>query len=487
MAKTKHQKLADAIKLMLKEIGEHQKKVEQQLDMVQFYLSEKVLISGRPLMPPSKLKNLMDTHRLGLIQLSPNQELQRYLKEKPLIGMIVGVPPEIKPPVLPRQTIGWFIPWRLSIVLPHENSEKLNQMHQQALLYCPIAKEMSRELHGFEGEDAAASLTHQLLTAIESDRRLSVVRTNLLADPFPIWEESIKMWRSIPSEDTDPDDVSEVAVSPQDLDRAGFAPKAGLSLALAYEKVMKSIRTRQSKHRHSLRKIYKKKIEEKIFDNVPWSEEKKDSFLRKWQSRFFDENKKIQQANPGRWKQCECVSRETAARLIEYFVNEFIFNPANKKAGEVACVLWILIWIAQQDKSDQVTLKKVLNLSSKNLKPGKIIVGKIEITISWGLHHFLDCLCGQGEGTRTRRLFENLDLHGKALERALLHASKVVLGENEIPVMPGAFLGFPLLHPDQRMPIAQRQAMRRDEPIVPLRHTHTEVKKALLEASKASK
>lgn len=485
MAKTKHQKLADAMRQMLNEIEEHQKKVEQQLDVVQFYLSEKALINGRPLMPQSKLKALMDTHRCGLIQLSPNQELRGYLKEKPLIAKIVGVPPEIKPPVLPRQTIGWFIPWRLSIVLPHENHEKLDQMRQQALLYCPIAKEISRELNWFEDEDAAASLTHQLLTAIESDRCLSVVRTNLLADPFPIWEKSIEKWQSIPSEDTDLDDIYEVADNPQNLDKAGFAPKKGLSLALAYEKVMRSIRTRQSKHRHSLRKIYKEKLEDTIFDNVSWSEEEKNSFLKKWQSRFFDENEKIRQAKPGRWKQCECVSRETTAYLIEYFVNEFISNPAKKKAGEVACILWTLIWIAQQDKSDQVTLKDILKLSSKNLIPGKIVVGKIEVSISWGLHHFLDCLCGQGGGDRSRRLFENLDL--KALERALLHASKIILGDSETPVMPGAFLGFPLLHPGQRMPIAQRQTMRRVEPIVPLRHTHAEVKKALLEINKATK
>lgn len=484
MAKTKHQKLADAMKLMLNSIEEHQRKVEQQLDVVQFYLSEKILINGRPLMPQSKLAALMDTHRLGLIQLSPKQELKSYLKDKPLIGMIVAIPLEIKQPILPRQTIGWFIPWCLSIVLPHENCEKYDQMRQQALLYCPIAKEISRELHWFEDEDATASITHQLLTLIESDRRLSVVRTNLLADPFPVWEESIEMWRSIPSKDTDPDDVAEVAVNPQNLEGAGFAPKKGLSLALAYEKVMNSIRIRQSKHRHSLRKIYKKKLEDKIFENVPWSEEEKDLFLKKWQSRFFDENEKIQQSKPGRWKQCECISRKTAAQLIEYFVNEFISDPTNKKTGEIACVLWILIWTAQQDKSDQVTLKDVLKLSSRDLKPGKIIIGQIEASISWGLHYFLDCLCGQGEGTRSRRLFENLDLHGKALERSLLNASKLVLGENAMPVMPGAFLGFPFLHSDQRMPIAQRQSMRRGEPIVPLRHTHKEVKKAILELSK---
>ena len=375
-------------------------------------------------MSQSKLATLMDTHRLGLIQLSPNQELRGYLKGKPLIGMIVGLPPETMPPILPRQTRGWFIPWQLSMILPHENREKLNQMRQQVLLYCPLAREMSRELDWFEGEDAAASLTHHYLTIIESNRRFGIVHTNLLADPFPIWEKSIEKWRCIPSEDTDPDDISEVATHPQDLDRVKFAPTNGLSLALAYEKVMRSIRTRQSKHRYSLRKIYKEKLEEKIFDNITWSGEEKDLFLKEWQSNFFDQNKRLLHTKPGRWKQCECVSQDTAASLIEYFVNEFISDPANKKAGDVACVLWILIWIAQQDKSDQVTIKDVLKLSSRDLKPGKIVIRNIEVAISWRLHHFLDALCGRGEGHRSRRLFENLDSDGKALERALLQASK---------------------------------------------------------------
>jgi hypothetical protein len=487
MSKSKYQKLADAMRQMLDQIEEHYEKVERELDMVQFHVSEKVLIDGRPLLPQSKLAALMDTHRIGLIHFSSDEVLRSCLMEKPFVGAIVALPPEIKQPIMCRLTKRYLVPWKVSIILPKGNCEGLSQMRYQTLLYCPAPREISKELNWFESEDAASSLIHQILTEVENDRRSNVVNENLRADSFPIWEESIKKWQCIPGENTDSDFVNEVAAAAQNLDKMDFAPHKGLSLAAAYEKVMKSIRARQSKHRHRLRTTYKEHLEAKIFDNVPWSDHEKDLFLKQWQSRVFGDSERGVKPKPGRWKQCESVSRETAARLIEYFVNQFISDPSNKKAGEIACVLWVRIWIAQQDKSSQITLTDVLKLSSTNLKPGKIIFDNIEVSISWGLHHFLDILCGEGEGIRSRRLFENLDIEGKALERALIRASKAIFGENELPVLPGAFLGFPHRQPNQRMPIAKRQALRKIKPIIPLRYTHTEVKKALLEISKPKK
>lgn len=93
------------------------------------------------------------------------------------------------------------------------------------------------------------------------------------------------------------------------------------------------------------------------------------------------------------------------------------------------------------------------------------------------------CLRGKGEGVRKQRLFSNLDISGKALERALNEASKALF-PNEEPVLPGAFLVFPHVYNNVRMSAAQRKSMREVKPIIPLRHTHKEIKKALLRNQK---
>ena len=107
------------------------------------------------------------------------------------------------------------------------------------------------------------------------------------------------------------------------------------------------------------------------------------------------------------------------------------------------------------------------------------MIGGTEITISWGLKKFLLCLRGKGEGKRAHRLFGNLDTSGKALERALIQASKELLGNNEAPVLPGAFLVSPHCYQGIRMSSAQRKVMRKARSIVPLRNTRNEIKKEL--------
>lgn len=106
-----------------------------------------------------------------------------------------------------------------------------------------------------------------------------------------------------------------------------------------------------------------------------------------------------------------------------------------------------------------------------------LMVDGCEVTISSGLHGFLCCLLGEGEGAQKRRLFSNVSL--KMIEREVAEASTMLLGDGVEPILPAAFLISPHLFSGQRMPRGQRERMRKIEPVVPFSHTRHQVLAAL--------
>lgn len=481
MAKIKDQRPADLKKLanlmqqMLDDIDAHAKQAATQLNFVQLHFYEKQLLLGRPLMSEMVLRKMMQTHYVGLQHFCPDPNLKSIIVSTPWFGLIFTKPIFLKKDILSRQTNPWFIPWGVFVVSPEANEAKLYSSRQKAFLYCPDASEISSEIDWFEKEDAADSLTYQILTIAAYQQENAQLNKNLLSDPLPIYQQAKNEWQKIPSEGSDPDVVYEVAAQPQKLDEIDFAPKADQSVRLAYENVIKSIRSRRCRHRQTLRKLYKQKLEQAIFEGLPWSDQQRRSFLEQWQQNFFEQPQKSAKSKSNRWKQCEGVDRYTAARFIRHFVDKFIKDPSDQKAGEIACILWLLVWSAQEGKSDSITLQQVLNVLPKDvvLDDPVLKMGKVRLDISWGLHRFLLCLCGDGD--RSRRLFKTIDQKGKALERALHDASKELLVKDSIPVLPAAFLISPHLYPGVRMTAAQRRAMKNARQLVPLRYTHKDV------------
>lgn len=114
------------------------------------------------------------------------------------------------------------------IVLPKDTQEKIDRSSAQALLYCPLDNEISNEIDWFEKEMAADSVTHQLLSIVEYERQQSIVRYNLLKDPFPIWEQAKKKWMDTDNLELEaPDVYYEVPKNPREIDNASFAPQKG--------------------------------------------------------------------------------------------------------------------------------------------------------------------------------------------------------------------------------------------------------------------
>lgn len=488
MAKTKHQKLANLMQAMLNAIDEHTAQVARQLDCVQLHFYERYALLGRPLMKGSAFRSMCFLHYIGLKILAPNPNLRAACHQLPMIGILLDRSVYLLSEY--RQSSSkrlWFIPWGVHIVLPKENQEKLERSCAQALLFCPRVDEISNEIDWFEPEMAADSLTHQCLSILAYESQQAIVRQNLLKDPCPIWQRAKETWQNTECLTSDaPNIFYDVAKNPKKIDDADFAPQKGQSLALAYEGVLRSIRARSCRHRQALLSIYKEALERAMFENVPWSEREKIAFLHQWQDNFFKTGKLLDSKKPGRWKQCEGIDDVTASKFIKHFITEFIVNPKNKKLGEIACVLWILIWIAQEGPEGGINLKQVLQLSSKDIVEDScaIIIDGIEVTISWGLWELLICLRGEGQGKRAHRLFNSLDASGKALECAMIDTSKELLPINADPVLPAAFLISPHIYKGTRMSSAERAAMRKVKPIIPFRHTHNNIKKELLKSQK---
>lgn len=256
----------------------------------------------------------------------------------------------------------------------------------------------------------------------------------------------------------------------------GFAPNPNQKIAHAYENVLNAIRNRESRHRQNLRCRYQQKLEQYIFEGLKWTLEQRQAFLNQWKENLFKRNLKATSHSHSRWKQCEGIDQFTAAKCIKYFVLKFISNPHDRQRGEIACILWILIWSAKKCEDNLITVSQVLNLHSNQIyaKNNTIIFDNGNLEVSAGLYQLLLCLAGEGMGKRNHRLFKNVN-NIKFLERALHDASKEILGENCIPVLPASFLIFPHLYRGFRMPKRLRQELKNARQLVPFRHTRHEI------------
>jgi len=473
MAKNKHEKLGASFRKMLNDIDNHSEKVAEALDLVQLYFYEKLLVKGRQLMSQKARRRMMQTHYVGMQYLAPSLAFQELCRTKPWLGTVLQNPVVLRSQIIERQTVGWFIPWGVKFVCPEENLEKLQQNREKALLYCPAAEEINKELDWFEKEDAADSLTHHILNIGAEFGEQALLRKNLCKDPNPLYKKAVKEWKQ------DFETAENIAESPKKLDEIDFAPKPNQSVALAFEAVLRSIRERGSRHRQNLRKRYKEKLKACIFEGLPWSEEQKNGFIFAWESRLFLKSKKPQKKKEGRWEQCQGIDRYKAAALIGYFVQKCIQDKNEKMAGEIACILWIMIRIAQEEQDVNLTLSSVIKLTTYDFieDSSLIYIRDHPVCISKGLHRHLCCLLGEAQGDRNHPLFKNVTQKG--FERALTKASAELFGENCEPVLPASFLVSPHPYKGQRISATERESMRNARQLVPFTYTRRDVLSAL--------
>lgn len=472
MADNKHYQLARLMQQMLDEIHRHSEEVAKCLNFVQLHFYEKKYIIDRPLLTTEIFREMTKSHYIGLQHFSPLAKIKNTCMTQPWLSAIVGQGIVFPGQVIHRQTLGWFVPWGVYITLPEQNQLKLKQNRQQTLLYCPIASEISNEIKWFEQEEASNTLTHQILTLSAYNNENEILKQNLLQDPCPLYEEAVKDWYEHSITDI-------VAKSPCKLYKTNFAPQLGQTLEQAYASIIKSTRERTSQHWQNLRYRYRIKLERHMFANLPWSTKEKMVFLENLQASIHGLTIPTPFEKQGRWKQDDGIDCFTSAVFIEYFVLKFINNPMDYQSGEIACILWILVWCAQNGCGNDVSIEQVRNLTTKQLTDANqfLLFNNIKIEVSQGLHQFLLCLRGKGTGARSHLLFSHVNK--KALERSLMRASKKILSKDATPVLPAAFLISPHLHPAMRMSSSRRKMIKEARQLVAYRYMSGEIKEIL--------
>lgn len=400
--------------------------------------------------------------------------------------------------------------------VPRKQNDKafVEKCFYQALLYCCDYTELGAH-NWFQEENTCDSFTHQLRSISAIYHEEFILESNLTRHPYPIFQDAIHAWKTNP----DCPDIMEKGftktISPNNPTSTGIIaqaqkyrkypftqklpdeiktfsalchsltdvncpdtienefnaaisphePSANSTIAQAWEYVKKTLK--EGKHRkiEKFLQLYLSLLEETIFHQVPWSSQQKYYWLKGWEDKLFGSSPSTPRDAPGRWQQGNALDYIKAAKLMRYFVENSLKNPKDLKSAEVACILWLMLWCAYHHLN---ALKEidVINLTTDNfLANGKLKLRGHSFTISQGLLNLLTPLFGTGCGAREKKIFSHIR-NEKALTRELEEASKVVLGNDEMPITPGAFLNFPHIWPGMHLSRKVRESMRNARHII---------------------
>lgn len=463
MAKSKHQALAPKIAEILSNIDRVVEQTKTTLQMVLFFFYEKILVLGVPLKSQDCLQQIFKTHAVGMSILSPSMELRMACSSYPSFCSYRPLPFRLRSQcveIQPNQPFATW--WGIKTDLPKKMESLIEKGFWETLLYCPDSTEISYEIDWFEKENHVNSFSFTMLSAYETIGRenagKAIIRKNLEQMALPHFRSVVEEWKK------DPEGYDTVSKNPIIVFSHSFAPIYGENLDAAYAKVRRALREGSSKHYKYLMTSWRDRLEVLFFADVAWTDSEKKSFIKEWEINLFGCPIKRRAHHDGRWNQDMAIDRQTAGKIIKYFIDRFCIDPSKRKRdGEIACMLWMLIWCAQDPDAKNITITRVLAFETTNVseESASIVFDDKSIDISLGLHQLLTILRGKGEGKRRRRLF---DLSADYLQQALKEASIALFGADSTPVLPAAFLLFPHPMDGIRLPKERRRRLRDVDP-----------------------
>lgn len=451
---SRHDQLCVAFRQILNDIDTFYDKVSKRLTLVQMVFYEKYFIHNRPIISATAFSAMARSHYVSLQQLSQN--VKSACDSVNVVASAISPKRRLRRQELHGANTGtWFIPWGVQVIYLQQQQQKIKTARDRAVLYCPSKSELGYLPDWWKEEDTEDSVSQQLL-AIEilaTERRQ--IRVNLRQDPTPTFLRAFANWKHDPN---CPDTIEKnIKKRLHDL-----RPTSGQTTSDAWEITRRLIRKRSALELSAFLRIYLTKLEEQVFLRIPWNPTQRKSWLTEWENRLFKANPKSNASRPDRWQHGTIIDVATAATFIQYFAKQFISPPYDQASGEIACILLLFIAHGHPPQNSPYGVETlVLGLYRDNvLSHQRVKIGKNTITISKGLYKLIMCLFGKGDGTRNGRLFTEIR-NLKRLERALKTASEHILGTDELPVMPSAFLCFPHILANTRMSVAERQAGRR--------------------------
>lgn len=343
--------------------------------------------------------------------------------------------------------------------MPHKkrNADFVQKSFYQSLLHCCDEPELGTHTW-FQEEEACDSISHQLDSISAISHEEFVLNGNLGRHPYPIFQDATYAWNGNSHRLSKIEGKQNEAIVLHE-------PPAKSTVALAWEHVKKILREGKHRRIEKFLKLYLSKLEEVIFQQIPWNDRQKQYWLNSWEDKLFKNSLPNHCSPPGRWQQGNSIEYAKAAKLLLYFVESFLQTPNDSKSAEVACILWLMLWCAYHKLTD-IRERDIINLTTGDfLNNRKLKIRGHSFEVSEGLYKLLSILFGEGRGIRAQRIFTRVK-NEKMLIRALEEASKIVLGHDEAPITPGAFLNFPHIWSGAHLSRQVRESMRNARHII---------------------
>jgi hypothetical protein len=450
MALTKHEKLARGMSHLLNSLEEHFQKTAKSLNCLQLFFYETHLMIGRPLMSQRVLAAMMHTHVCGLKFLAPDEKIRAIARSSPLISMV------LTPPIYPLSKVlrsspdqpeaaKWVIPWGVKATLPNESLEKLKEAKLAAILYCAAPTEMSKWIQWFEHEDKARTFTNTLLAIGHQFQEMASFEKNLCKIARPLYKKAIlEFYRPL----RDPKEF-------KTLVKIEFAPADKTNLFDAYKLIITCLRKRRKKHFEDFQRFWKGKLEQLFFENLNYSTERRNHFLKTY---FSSKDPSIRKNSSPRWETSKGVDRQLYGLFIDYFVQRFLKNPCQHQVeGEIALFLWTMVYISRT--CDIIPIHCLLKLTTANVTGQFLLVGDKRIELSLGWAYLIQEYLGKMPRKRHQKLFPNLTID--KLEDYFRKASSEILPSKATLALPEAFQVFP--HPEKGHRVSVKERHRQQQ------------------------
>lgn len=479
MAKCKYGTLALKMEELLQGMEQFIEKSRQVLQGVQFHFYERMLVLGVPGTSKSSFDEQVKAHAIGMRFLSPSQELKAASRNSSFFGFYLPLRFRLRSQCIEVDPTKPFATWwAVKTTLPREMEPIIELGYWEVLLFCSDSTEHSYEIDWFEKENYTNTFTFQMESAFavigRENAGKAVIRKNLNQLALPYFHAIVEKWKNDPQgHDTIPKDFTTLFTKP-------FAPTESDYIAHAYQKVRLQLRERSLRNYEHLMILWRDFLENLMFSNVAWTGAEKEGFIKEWEISIFSPSVNHRIEREGRWEQARAIDKKQAGKIIKYFTDQFLADPSkHKKEGEIACLLWTLVWLSQDAQAGDITLARVLAFDTTNIdkdQPAILFDGK-EVETSQGLYQLLQILQGKGAGKRSRLLFANLS--SDYLQHAVKEASLTLFGLDSVPISPAAFLFFP--HPQEGMRLTKqhRESCRAVDPGSMASHNRRQILKAL--------
>jgi hypothetical protein len=452
MAKSKWEQLHIKMNIIKKGIEQYVQKIKElvsQHNVFQMHFHRELLNPDQLTLNYLKYMEMAKTHGVFLKVLSSDVSLREEFEKPFLADPFFYLPLRSIPDI----TVNFkkMVKWSVRMEFSAGIIAKLNDLPFELLLYCSAYGEYGEIRKWFPDATHIARMHSLHIEKLGEE----IILSNLAEPVNNLFSKFLKTYTLV--------EHTKQALP--------FSPPPQANIKIALEKVLECKENRRCGP-YDLFKRWNRQVQSLVFQKTGWPIKKQEAYLLRIKRFRKHEKSKHQEPEFGCTKTTDeifnevlksevvCFDKRTMATIVQWFLEKFIHNHNDKKSGQIACILWLLIWGSHDIGDDILDIEKIIYLSSKeiNLKNKSLLINKREIEISRGLMSLLSILIGKGKGIRSCRLFP--DVNKRNFKYALEKAFKELF-PNESPFFTlNSLLFFPHEFPGVKIPSSLLKKMK---------------------------